>query len=67
MTQFSSDALRQAHRSLLSTLRKCGKINMPNLGKSPQTLLTQRIAALRVALDLIRKEQMLMEIGEEQP
>ena len=40
---------------------------MPNLGKSPQTLLTQRIAALRVALDLIRKEQMLMEIGEEQP
>ena len=57
MTEFTHEELAQAHKSLLSTLRKCEKINMDNLGKSQQTLLTRRIAALKVALALIEKEQ----------
>ena len=57
MAEFTYEELVQAHKSLLSTLRKCEKIDMDKLGKSQQTLLTRRIAALRLALALIEKEQ----------
>lgn len=56
MPDFTLEELAEAHRSLLSTLRKCEKIDMDKLGKSQQTLLTRRIAALKVALALIEKE-----------
>lgn len=57
MMNFTHEELTQAHKSLLSTLRKCEKMDMDKLGKSQQTLLTRRIAALKVALALIEKEQ----------
>ncbi len=53
--------LQEAHRALLSTLHKCEKVREnARLGKSQQTLLERRIAALRVALVLIEKEQACM-------
>jgi len=54
---FSNEELQEAHRALLSTLRKCEKIDGAKLGKSQQTLLERRIAALKIALTLIEKEQ----------
>ena len=54
---FSTEELHEAYRSLLSTLHKCEKIDITKLGKSQQTLLTRRIAALKIALNLIEKEQ----------
>lgn len=57
MSQFTSDELSEAHRALLSTLGKCEKIEAARLGKSQQTLLERRIAALKVALALIEREQ----------
>lgn len=57
MSDYSKEELADAHKALLSTLRKCEKINIDNLGKSQQTLLTRRIAALKLALDLIEKER----------
>lgn len=54
---FSTDELQEAYRSLLSTLRKCEKIDSTKLGKSQQTLLKRRIDALKIALVLIEKEQ----------
>ena len=49
--------LVDAHRALLSTLQKCEKIDGDKMGKSQQTLLERRIAALKLALNLIEKEQ----------
>lgn len=57
MSQFTSAELTEAHRALLSTLRKCEKIDATRLGKSQQTLLERRIAALKVALTLIEWQQ----------
>jgi hypothetical protein len=57
MTEFIPEELSEAHCSLLSTLRKCEKIDMEKLGTSQQTLLKRRIAALKIALLLIEKEQ----------
>lgn len=57
MTEFTSEELCEAHRALLSTLHKCQKMDATKLGKSQQTLLERRIAALKVALTLIEKEQ----------
>ena len=51
------DELSEARRALLSTLQKCEKIDAAKLGKSQRTLLERRIAALRLALTLIEKEQ----------
>jgi len=48
--------LAEAHRALLSTLRKCEKIDLDNLAASQKTLLEQRISALKIALGLIDKE-----------
>ena len=52
-----TEALREAQRAALSTLRKCEKMDAAKLGKSQRTLLARRIAALKIALTLIEKEQ----------
>jgi hypothetical protein len=54
---FSAEELQEAYRALLSTLRKCEEIDSAKLGKSQRTLLERRIAALKIALALIEKEQ----------
>ena len=63
MADFTPDKLREAHRALLSTLHKCEKMDAAKLGKSQQTLLKRRIAALKIALTLIEKEQAQEEKG----
>ena len=50
------DELTGAHKALFSAMQKCEKINLDNLTKSRRTLLERRIAALKIALDLIDKE-----------
>lgn len=57
MSDFTQEELKEAHRALLSTLNKCEKMDMEKLGKSQRTLLERRIAALKVALALIEREQ----------
>jgi len=57
MQDFTVEELREAHGALLSTLHKCEKMDAAKLGKSLQTLLERRLAALKVALTLIEKEQ----------
>lgn len=64
MSEFTIEELSEAHRALLSTLRKCEKMDIAKLGKAQQTLLERRIAALKVALTLIEKEQIQKEQGE---
>ena len=53
---YNCNELKEAHKALLSTLQKCEKINLDNLAASQKTLLTRRIAALKIALSLIDKE-----------
>ena len=53
---FSKGELEEAHFALLSTLRKCEKIDMTKQAASQRTLLERRIAALKVALGLIERE-----------
>lgn len=65
MPVFTTEELCEAHRALLSTLRKCEKMDAAKLGKSQQTLLERRIAALKVALALIEKEQTAKERDDE--
>ena len=57
MADYTPEELSEAHRALLSTLRKCEKMDATKLGKSQQTLLERRITALKVALTLIEKAQ----------
>lgn len=57
MPDFTPDELSKAYRALLSTLHKCEKMDAMRLGKSQQTLLERRFAALKVALALIEMEQ----------
>ncbi|OGO78116.1 MAG: hypothetical protein A2Y23_07960 [Clostridiales bacterium GWB2_37_7] len=64
MEEFTAEELSEAHRALLSTLHKCEKMDATKLGKSQQTLLERRIAALKIALTLIEKEQVKNERGE---
>ena len=64
MQDFTVEELSEARRALLSTLHKCEKMDAAKLGKSQQTLLERRIAALKVALTLIEKEQSQKEQGE---
>jgi ribosomal protein S18 acetylase RimI-like enzyme len=54
---FTTEELAEAHRALSSTLKKCEKIDIGKMGKSQQTLLERRIAAFKLALALIEKEQ----------
>ena len=53
----SQNDLAESRRSLLSMLQKCEKIDTAKLGKSQQTLLERRIAALKVAISLIDPER----------
>jgi len=58
MGNYTKTEFAEAHRALLSTLQKCEKINAAKLPQSQQTLLERRIAALKMALVLIEKEEM---------
>ncbi|MCL2055343.1 MAG: hypothetical protein FWG90_13060 [Oscillospiraceae bacterium] len=53
---YTKEQLEEAHAALLSTLKKCEKIDTSNFGKSQKTLLERRIRALRLALELIERE-----------
>ena len=67
MPDFTTEELSEAHRALLSTLLKCEKMDAAKLGKSQQTLLERRIAALKVALALIEKEKSQIKRGQSVP
>ncbi|MCL2018561.1 MAG: DNA-deoxyinosine glycosylase [Oscillospiraceae bacterium] len=54
---YKKEQLEEAHIALLSTLKKCEKIDTSTFGKSQKTLLERRIRALRLALELIEKER----------
>ena len=55
---FTAEELTEAHRSLLSTLNKCEKVlESEKLPQSQRTLTERRVAALKIALALIEKEQ----------
>ena len=57
MGDYTKTELAEAHRALLSTLQKCEKIEAAKLPQSQQTLLERRIAALKMSLALIEKEE----------
>ncbi|MCL2363777.1 MAG: hypothetical protein FWC71_03840 [Defluviitaleaceae bacterium] len=54
---YTHDQLQEAHAALLSTLRKCEKIDMSKQAASQRALLQRRISALKIALDLIEREK----------
>jgi len=56
MANDQRDQLHEAHRSLLSALQKCEKIDTAKLPAQQRTLLERRIDALRIALVLIERE-----------
>ena len=57
MTNYTKTELEEAKTALLSTLRKCEKIQEgKKLGASQQTLLDRRVKALRISLSLIERE-----------
>jgi hypothetical protein len=53
---YTAEELSEAHRALLSTLKKCEKMDAAKLPLSQRTLLERRIAALKIALDLISEK-----------
>ena len=57
MDDYTKTELAGAHRALLSTLQKCERINAAKQPQSQKTLLERRVAALRMALALIDKEE----------
>ena len=64
MNEYTKKELEDAMTALTSTLHKCEKMDATKLSKSQQTLLQRRIAALKIALTLIEKEQDRKEWGE---
>jgi len=56
MSDYSKIELDEAHSALLSTLRKCEKIDIAKQAASQRTLLERRIRALQIALVLIERE-----------
>jgi ribosomal protein S18 acetylase RimI-like enzyme len=55
---FTAEELSEAHRSLLSMLKKCQKVlESDKLPQSQRTLTERRVAALKIALTLIEREQ----------
>jgi len=57
-TNIAAEELSEAHRSLLSTLKKCEKVlESDKLPQAQRTLTERRVAALKIALTLIEKEQ----------
>ena len=58
MSDFTPEELSEARRSLLSTLNKCEKVlESEKLPQSQRTLTERRVAALKIALTLIEREQ----------
>jgi RimJ/RimL family protein N-acetyltransferase len=54
---FTTEELTEAHRSLLSTLRKCEKVlESDKLPQAQRTLTERRVAAFKIALTLIERE-----------
>lgn len=65
---FTKKELEAAYKSLASTLQKCEKVqDSTRLGPSQRTLLSRRIAALKLALDLIVQETGRLEAEPENP
>ena len=56
MEEYSKTELREAHRTILSTLSKCEKAE-PKIkeGTAQKTLIIRRITAFKIALSLIEK------------
>ena len=68
MNRYTGTELMEARRALASTLSKCEKVLLKlQPGKSQHTLTVRRIAALRIALDLIERELDNMTIRLEEP
>ena len=68
MNRYTETELMEARRALASTLSKCEKVLLKlQPGKSQHTLTVRRIAALRIALDLIERELDNMTIRLEEP
>lgn len=64
MRAYTHEELTEAKRSIVSTLGKCEKALLKlTPGKSQHTLLVRRIAAFRIALDLIDRELETREPG----
>jgi hypothetical protein len=58
MPDYTTEELTEAHLSLLSTLRKYEKVlESEKLPQSQRTLTERRVAALKIALTLIEREQ----------
>ncbi|NLK71808.1 MAG: hypothetical protein GX285_02160 [Clostridiales bacterium] len=57
MNHYNEEELKEAIRSIESTISKCEKV-LPKLkqGTSQHTLLVRRIKAFQIALTLINKE-----------
>ena len=57
MDNYTKEELEEAKTALMSTLRKCERIqDGKKLETSQQTLLDRRVRALRLALTLIERE-----------
>ena len=55
---FTAEELTEAHRSLSSTMNKCEKVlGSDKLPQAQRTLTERRVSALKIALELIEKEQ----------
>lgn len=68
MSLYTTDELLEARRSIASTLSKCEKVILKlQPGKSQHTLTARRIAAFKIALDLIEWELDSMTIRLEEP
>lgn len=68
MNIYTTEELLEARRSITSTLNKCEKVILKlQPGKSQHTLTARRIAAFRIALDLIERELNSMTIRLEEP
>lgn len=57
MNQYSEEELKEAIRSIESTISKCEKV-LPKLkqGTSQHTLLIRRIKAFQIALSLLKEK-----------
>ena len=57
MAVYTKEELKDALQAIVSTIHKCEKV-LPKLkeGSAQQTLLTRRIKALRISVELIEKE-----------
>ena len=54
--KYTAEELTEAHRAVLSTLKKCEKMDTNKLPQAQRTLLERRISALKIALNLISEK-----------